>query len=72
MKIPEGFNLPEVKYRNTHFIKKRALYGLKQFGRMSYNKLSEYLSRKSYDNNHICPCVFVKKSLNGCHKQQYT
>ena len=29
---------------------------------MWYNRLSEYLLKKGYQNNPICPCVFVKKS----------
>ena len=37
-------------------------YILKQFGRMSYNCLSEYLFKKVYVNNLISPCVFLKKS----------
>ena len=37
-------------------------YILKQFGRMSYNRLSEYLFKKVYVNNLISPCVFLKKS----------
>ena len=37
-------------------------YILKQFGRMSYNRLSEHLFKKVYVNNLISPCVFLKKS----------
>ena len=43
----------------------RSLYGLKQLGRMWYNYLREYLLKQNYVNNEICPCVFIKKSLNG-------
>ena len=43
----------------------RSLYGLKQFGRMWYNRLSTYLSREGYVNNSICPCVFIKKTEVG-------
>ena len=32
---------------------------------MWYNRLSEYLLKKGYVNNEICPCVFIKKSLSG-------
>ena len=50
MKIPEGFKLPEAtnpKPRNMYSIKlQRSLYGLKQFGRMWYNRLSEYLLKE--------------------------
>ena len=49
-----------------HSIKlRRSLYGLKQSGRMWYNRLSEYLKREEYENNPICPCVFIKKSKEG-------
>ena len=65
MKVPEGFQLPQVNTsqpRNMYSIKlKRSLYGLKQSGRMWYNRLSEYLI-KDYINNPICPCVFINKS----------
>ena len=46
MKILEGFKLPEAnctKPRSMYSIKlQRSLYGLKQFGRMWCNRLSEY------------------------------
>ena len=41
---------------------RRSLYGLKQSGRMWYNRLSEYLIKDGYIINHICPSVFIKKS----------
>ena len=66
MKIPKGFKLPEAvstKPRSMFSIKlQRFLYGLKQSGRMWYNRLSEYLLKEGYVNNPICPCVFIKKS----------
>ena len=69
MKIPEGFKLPEAvstKPRSMLSIKlQRSLYGLKQSGRMWYNRLSEYLLKEGYVNNPICPCVFIKKSEIG-------
>ena len=69
MKIPEGFKLPEAvstKPRSMFSIKlQRSLYGLKQSGRMWYNRLSEYLLNEGYVNNPICPCVFIKKSKTG-------
>jgi hypothetical protein len=40
----------------------RALYGLKQSGRMWYNRLSEFLLKKGYVNNPDSPCVFIRKS----------
>ena len=44
----------------------RSLYGLKLSGWMWYNLLSEFLLKKEYINNNAHPCVFIKKSLNGC------
>ena len=43
----------------------QSLYGLKQSGRMWYNRLSEYLLKERYMNNLICPCIFIKKSETG-------
>ena len=49
-----------------HSIKlRRSLYGLKQSGRLWYNRLSEYLSKEGYINNDLCPCVFIKKTVKG-------
>ena len=66
MKIPEGYRMPEVynsKSRSMYSIKlQRSLYGLKQSGRMWYNHLSEYLLKERFENNQICPCVFIKRS----------
>ena len=69
MKIPEGFKLPEVmnsKSRSMYSIKlQRPVHGLKQFGRMWYNRLSQYLLKEGYVNNSICPCVFIRKATTG-------
>ena len=69
MKIPEGFKLPEVNNPNSREIYSiklnRALYGLKQSGRMWYNCLSKYLLKEDYKNDPICPCVFIKRSGSG-------
>ena len=69
MKIPKGYNMLEAynsKFRNMYSIKlQRSLYGLKQSGRMWYNRLSEYLLKEGFKNNPICPCVFIKKSKSG-------
>ena len=69
MKIPEGFKMPEAlsaKPKEMYSIKlQRSLYGLKQSGRMWYNRLSDYLTSKGYKNNTICPCVFIKKTTSG-------
>nr|XP_009768097.1 PREDICTED: uncharacterized protein LOC104219162 [Nicotiana sylvestris] len=65
MKIPEGFKVPEAQKssRETCSIKlQKFLYGLKQSGRMWYNRLSEYLLKERYKDDPICPCVFIKRS----------
>ena len=38
------------------------MYGLKQLGRMQYNRLNTYLFKEWYINNLISACVFIKKS----------
>ena len=69
MKIPEGLKLPEAyksKSREMYSIKlQRSLYGLKQSGRMWYNRLSEYLMKEGYKSNEISPCVFIKRSVSN-------
>jgi hypothetical protein len=40
----------------------KSLYGLKQSGRMWYNRLKEFLLNKSYSNNDDCPYVFIRNS----------
>ncbi|KAD7477833.1 hypothetical protein E3N88_00969 [Mikania micrantha] len=69
MKVPEGFKIPDAlssKPKEMYSIKlQRSLYGLKQSGRMWYNRLSDYLKNKGYTNNLICPCVFIKKTALG-------
>ena len=67
MKVPDGLKLPENhKPRQLLSIKlKRSLYGLKQSGRMWYNRLSEYLMKEGFKNNQISPCVFIKRSQSG-------
>ena len=32
---------------------------------MWYNRLSEYLLKHEYENDIICPCIFIKKSESG-------
>ena len=67
MKVPGGISVPNSSTnRNMYCVKlKRSLYGLKQSGRMWYNRLSEYLIQKGYSNNDDCLCVFIKRSSTG-------
>lgn len=61
--MPEALS---TKPKQMYSIKlQRSLYGLKQSGRMWYNRLSDYLINKGYTNNPICPCVFIKKTTSG-------
>ena len=67
MKLPEGYKLPEAKSVNSrglYSIKlQRSLYGLKQSGRMWYNRLSEYLKKEGYVND-LYAHVFLSKCQN--------
>jgi hypothetical protein len=68
MKILEGILVPnrDEKNRALYSVKlKKLVYGLKQSGRMWYNRQSEFLSEKGYTNNDDCPCVFIQRSSNG-------
>ena len=67
MKVPGGLKIPDPKAnRNMYCVKLlKSLYGLRQSGRMWYNRLSEFLLKKGYSNNNDCPCVFIKKSTDG-------
>ena len=59
-------NIEKSANRNMYCVElKRSLYGLKQSGRIWYNRLSEYLLQKGYSNNDDCPCVFIKRSSTG-------
>ena len=66
MKLPEGLHVPEAhtpSSREQFSIRlNKSLYGLKQSGRMWYNRLSDYLIKEGYKNDLTCPCIFMKKS----------
>ncbi|XP_033147239.1 uncharacterized protein LOC103868417 [Brassica rapa] len=66
MRLPEGIELKANKgSREEHCIRlNKSLYGLKQSGRMWYNRLSEYLAKVGYKNDPISPCIFIKKFEN--------
>ena len=67
MKVPDGISMPNQGVNcNMYCVKlKRSLNGLKQSGRMWYNRRGEYLMKKGYSNNDDCPCVFIKRSSSG-------
>ena len=64
MKVLDGISVPDASAkRNMYCVKlNKSLYGLKQSGRMWYNRLNEFLLCKGYSNSDDCPCVFIKKS----------
>ena len=49
----------------VHHLDPTAMYGLKQSGRMWYNRLSDFLLKKGYVNDTDSPCVFIRKSQKG-------
>jgi hypothetical protein len=67
MKVLDGISVPNTNAnRNMYCVKLiKSLYGLKQSGRMWYNRLKELLLNKGYSNNDDCPCVFIRKSSTG-------
>jgi hypothetical protein len=67
MKVPNGIDVPNPKAKHNMYCVKlqKSLYGLKQSGRMWYNRLSEFLLRKGYTKNDDCPCIFIKRSKMG-------
>ena len=74
MKILEIFKLLETtnpKPRNMYSIKlQKSLYGLKQSGRMLYNRLSEYLLKKNICELFNLPMCFYQEikfwAYNNC------
>jgi hypothetical protein len=67
MKVPDGISIPNANVgRNMYCVKlNKSLYGLKQSGRMWYNRLKEFYLNKGYSNNDDYPCVFIRKSSTG-------
>jgi hypothetical protein len=60
MNVNVGYNMYYVKLN-------KSLYGLKQSGRMCYNRLKEFLLNKGYSNNDDCLCVLICKfSIRFC------
>jgi Reverse transcriptase (RNA-dependent DNA polymerase) len=69
MKVPEGLKMSEAfksKPQEMYSIKlKKSLYGLKQSGRIWYNRLRKYLIKEGYKSNIISPCIFIKRSISS-------
>jgi hypothetical protein len=64
MKVPNGISVPNMNANcNMYCVKLvKSLYGLKQLGRIWYNRLKKFLLNKGYLNSDDCPCVFIRKS----------
>jgi hypothetical protein len=67
MKISDGISISNTNAnRNMYYVKlDKFLYGLKQSGRILYNRLKEFFLNKGYSNSDDCPCVFIRKSSSG-------
>jgi hypothetical protein len=67
MKVPDGISIPNMNTnRNVYCVKlSKSLYGLKQSGRMWYNRLKEFLLNKGYSDSDDCSCVFIRRSSTG-------
>jgi hypothetical protein len=64
MKVPGGISILNMHVNHNMYCVKlfKSLYGLKQLGRIWYNRLKEFLLNKGYSNSDDCPCVFIRKS----------
>jgi hypothetical protein len=64
MKVPDGISVPNMHAnRNMYYVKLvKSLYGLKQSGRMWYNRLKGFLLNKGYSISDDCPCVLIIRS----------
>jgi hypothetical protein len=67
MKVLDGISVANTNPNRNMYCAKliMSLYGLKQSGRMWYNRLKELLLNKVYSNSDDYPCVFIWKSSTG-------
>jgi hypothetical protein len=63
MKVPEEIIIPKPEKRNMYSVKlQRSLYVLKQYERMWYNHLSDFLEEKGFLKNEDVP-VYLYENL---------
>jgi len=62
MTVPEGIDYNKDKFKRPCVRLNRSLYGLKQSGRMWFQRLSSFLTSCGFINSDISPCVFMKRS----------
>jgi hypothetical protein len=67
IKVSDGIYVPNMNTNHNMYCVKlvKSLYGLKQSGRMWYNRLKKFLLNKGDSNNDDCPCVFIRKFNTG-------
>lgn len=61
MNVPDGISYDPTKFKIPCVLIKRSLYGLKQSGRMWYQRLSAFLIKNGFKTSEIAPCVFIKR-----------
>jgi hypothetical protein len=75
MKIPEGFTMPKAfcnEPRSVYSIKlQKSLYGLKQSGRMWYNRLNEYLLKEGLRMTRFVHAFLLRKQYPDLLLLQY-
>jgi len=66
MKISKVFYFPnKANYKEGYSIKLNKPFNLlKQTGHVWYNRLIEHLLKEVYRNDHICSCIYMKRSKN--------
>jgi hypothetical protein len=61
MRVPDGMTFDPTKFSKPCVKLIKSLYGLKQSGRMWFQRLTKYLLKCGFQTNEICPCIFIKR-----------